>query len=133
MKIVSKTALVLCLLAFGLCAVPAFAQADNQTVSNGPDYIREMPNCVNSINWELACFGDIVLVRPTDGAAGPGNCPSAFQSCYLGCVNQQQADYANCAKIGDPIAQANCYAVADTTAAGCSDDCYLQNPTATCH
>lgn len=82
-----------------------------------------VPSCLDSFNPELACFGGDVMNGTVDKSDPNYACLTDYQNCYKQCVRDQQAAHLTCDKITDPIAQANCYANADTTADACVNLC----------
>lgn len=81
------------------------------------------PSCIDAPNPEVACFGGDVLTGSPDPNDPNYSCLMLYKNCYTECEAQRQAGNAACARIEDPVGQANCFATVDTTAQACPNTC----------
>ena len=81
--------------------------------SSATDYQYVNYPCVDMYGDPLAdCIGD----------AGNGSC---LAQCSTACSNQYVAAQNACNKVQDPIENANCLSLADTTDQACQGDCIM--------
>jgi hypothetical protein len=93
--------------------VPASAQ----NVIDQPLSPRYMPSCLDlDGNPELNCFG-------ADVAQPGSSCQNYANRCAISCAQQESAAFNACYSNPDPVAQANCIAIAETNWQACQNEC----------
>jgi len=86
-------------------------------------YKDTYPSCIDAPNPEVACFGGDVLTGSPDPNDPNYGCLLLYKSCRTNCKEQQEAGNTACARIDDPIEQANCLVTVDLNAQACADVC----------